>query len=227
MFNRTALLVIVAAVFAGLGLLAGERWLAKSDQGRSATSGFEVITPFPQPRPIPSFELQSADGPVTPESLAGRWTVVFVGFVSCPDVCPTTLTDMAKAQSVWTALPENIRPRLMFVSIDPERDTPELLAGYARHFHPDTLAVTQTDAAALEAFTSSLSLVYRKVPLGNTYTMDHSSSMVLLDPEVRVAGVIRPVMPAGAVPGGGAVATIDPQKVARDLMRLAGDGTAP
>lgn len=221
MFNRTFLLVIVAAVFAGLGLLAGERWLAR-DGGASALPAFEAITPYPAPRAIPAFELISANGPVTPDTLRGRWTVVFIGFVSCPDVCPTTLTDMAKAQAAWDALPEAQRPRLLFVSIDPERDTPELLAGYARHFHPATLAATQPDLAALEAFTSSLSLVYRKVPLGNTYTMDHSSSMVLLDPDVRVAGVIRPKMPSGATVGSGAVAVVDPQAVARDLGRLAG-----
>ena len=137
-------------------------------------------------------------------------------------VCPTTLTDMAKAQNAWEALPEATRPRLLFVSVDPERDTPELLAGYARHFHPATVAATQPDLAALEAFTSSLSLVFRKVPMGSTYTMDHSSSMVVLDPEVRVAGVIRPQLPAGTLPGSGTVATIDPQAVARDLARLAG-----
>jgi len=221
MFNRTFLLVIVAAVFAGLGLLAGERWLSR-DAGRADLPALEAVTPYPTPRAIPPFELQSAEGPVTPESLRGRWTVVFIGFVSCPDVCPTTLTDMAKAQKAWEALPEAQRPRLLFVSIDPERDTTDLLAGYARHFHPATLAATQPDLAALEAFTSSLSLVFRKVPLGASYTMDHSGSMVLLDPEVRVAGVIRPQMPAGAVVGGGAVATIDPQAVARDLSRLAG-----
>ncbi|MGL6290821.1 MAG: SCO family protein [Silanimonas sp.] len=220
MFNRTFLLVIVAAVFAGLGLLAGERWLARDDA--ADVPAFEAITPYPTPRAIPAFELQSVDGPVTPETLRGRWTVVFIGFVSCPDVCPTTLTDMAKAQKAWEALPEAKRPRLLFVSIDPERDTPELLAGYARHFHPTTLAATQPDLAALEAFASSLSLVYRKVPLGNSYTMDHSGSMVVLDPQARVAGVIRPQMPPGATVGGGAIATIDPQAVARDLVRLAG-----
>lgn len=223
MFNRTFLLVIIAAVFAGLGLLAGERWLSR-DGGRGDLPAFEAVTPYPTPRAIPPFDLVSTDGPVTAETLRGRWTVVFIGFVSCPDVCPTTLTDMAKAQKAWETLPEAQRPRLLFVSIDPERDTPELLAGYARHFHPATLAATQPDPAALEAFTSSLSLVYRKVPLGNTYTMDHSGSMVLLDPEARVAGVIRPQMPAGATVGSGMVATIDPQAVARDLARLA-EGT--
>jgi protein SCO1/2 len=221
MFNRTFLLVIVAAVFAGLGLLAGERWLASREGGGTALPAFEAITPYPTPRAIPAFELQSGDGPVTPETLRGRWTVVFIGFVSCPDVCPTTLTDMAKAQKAWETLPEATRPRLLFVSIDPERDTPELLAGYARHFHPATLAATQPDLAALETFTSALSLVFRKVPMGGSYTMDHSGSMVVLDPEVQVAGVIRPQMPADAVVGGGAVATIDPQAVARDLASLA------
>ncbi len=222
MFNRTSLLIVVAAVFAGLGLMAGERWLAREAQAPGPS--FEAMIPFPTPRAIPSFVLQSQDGPVDSETLRGRWTVVFIGFVSCPDVCPTTLTDMAKAQRAWESLPTAQRPRLLFVSIDPERDTLPLLAGYARHFHPETLAATQTDAAKLEAFTTSLSLVYRKVPLGETYTMDHSGSMVVLDPEVRVAGVIRPRMPADATPTSGAIATIDPQAVARDLARLASSG---
>lgn len=224
MFNRSFLLVVFAAVFAGLGLLAADRWLGRDTAPDAAT--FEAMTPFPTLRPLPPFELVSADGAVTADTVRGHWTVVFIGFVSCPDICPTTLTDMAKAQKAWEALPEAMRPRLLFVSIDPERDTPGLLAGYARHFHPATLAATQPDPAALEAFTSSLSLVYRKVPLGDTYTMDHSASMVVLDPQVRVAGVIRPRMPEGATPGSGAIATIDPQAVARDLARLASAGTA-
>jgi len=222
MFNRSSLLVVAAAVFAGLGLLAAQHWLEASP--RSSTPTLEAVIPFASPRPIPPFELVSAAGPVTEASLRGRWTVVFIGFVSCPDICPTTLTDMAKAQRAWTALPEAQRPRLLFVSIDPERDTPELIAGYARHFHPETVAATQPDLARLETFTSSLSLVFRKVPLGDTYTLDHSGSMVVLDPEVRVAGVIRPRLPAGATPGSGAIPVIDADAVARDLAALAGGG---
>jgi len=219
MFNRSFLLVVVAAVFAGLGLLAAERWFDGSSASNLPT--LEAVTPYPTPRPLAAFELVNADGPVTAETLKGRWTVVFIGFVSCPDVCPTTLTDMAKAQKGWAALPEAQRPRLLFVSIDPERDTPELLAKYAHFFHPDTLTATQPDLAKLEAFTSSLSLVFRKVPVGSTYTMDHSGSMVLLDPEMRVAGVIRPQMPAGATPGSASIAHFDIDKVTRDLAALA------
>ena len=222
MFNRSVLLVVLAAVFAGLGLLAAQHWFERGPQ--HSAPALEAVIPFATPRPIPPFELVSAAGPVTEASLRGRWTVVFIGFVSCPDICPTTLTDMAKAQRAWDALPEATRPRLLFVSIDPERDTPELLAGYARFFHPQTVAATQPDAAKLEAFTTSLSLVYRKVALGESYTMDHSGSMVVLDPEVRVAGVIRPRMPEGATPTSGAIATINPQAVARDLAALAGAG---
>ncbi|MBS3895725.1 SCO family protein [Silanimonas sp.] len=222
MFNRSSLLIVAAAVFAGLGLLAAQQWIERGPQ--HSAPALETVIPFATPRPIPPFELVSAAGPVTEASLRGRWTVVFIGFVSCPDICPTTLTDMAKAQRAWAALPEAQRPRLLFVSIDPERDTPELIAGYARHFHPETVAATQPDLARLETFTNSLSLVFRKVPLGDTYTMDHSSSMVVLDPEVRVAGVIRPRLPEGATPGSGAIPVIDAEAVARDLAALAGAG---
>lgn len=219
MFNRNTLLLLAAAVFAGLGLLAAQQWMdSRTTVGRPQ---LDTVIAFPTPRVIPPFELVSEQGAITPETLRGRWTVVFIGFVSCPDVCPTTLTDLSRAQNVWQALPEAQRPRLLFVSIDPERDSPSLIAGYARHFHPETLAATQPDLAQLEAFTNSLSLVFRKVPLDQGYTMDHSSSLVLLDPQVRVAGVVRPRMPEGSPPAAGVLPSFDVEALARDLSTLA------
>src|SRR3546814_10478707 len=88
---------------------------------------------------------------------------LFLGFTYCPDVCPTTLTQLAQAQKQWEALPESTRPRVLFVSVDPERDTPDRIGEYAHAFHRDTLAAT-ADIPALEDFARSLSLVFMKVP---------------------------------------------------------------
>jgi len=209
MFNRTTLMILLAAIAAGTGLLAAQRLLP--DMATLAAPVREAaVTLYPQPRALPDFTLQSSDGSeFGPEQLAGHWTLVFIGFTSCPDVCPMTLAELARAQRQWQILPEAGRPRVLFVSVDPERDTPERLGQYAHAFHPDTLAAT-AGLPALEAFTRSLSLVFAKVPLGqghDQYTIDHSAAIAVLDPEVRLAGV---------VPG----SALAPDSLANELMDL-------
>ena len=157
MFNRTIAFILVAALAAGLGLWAAQRWT-----GHRAAPGpqLQAVKLFDAPRVLPAFSLQQSDGtPLVPGELKGHWTLVFLGFTHCPDVCPTTLAQLAQAQKQWAALPEPTRPRVLFVSVDPERDTPDRIGEYAHAFHRDTLAAT-TDVPALEAFARSLSRVY-------------------------------------------------------------------
>ncbi|TDK28456.1 SCO family protein [Luteimonas aestuarii] len=191
MFNRTTLVILVIALAGGAGLLAANHYFG-ADRA-SAQPATQVVKLFPQPRQIPPFSLQQSDGTqLVPGELNGHWTVVFIGFTFCPDVCPTTLAQLAQAQREWEAFPESIRPRVLFVSVDPERDTPDRIGEYAHAFHRDTLAATG-DIPSLETFARSLSLVFAKVPLGdgpNQYTIDHSASLAVLDPQGRMAGVL-------------------------------------
>ncbi len=215
MFNRTVIVVLLVALFAGLGLLASRKFFAEPAVQQPA---LQAVKLFPQPRELPDFALQQSDGTrLMPGELHGHWTVVFIGFTYCPDVCPMTLTQLAQAQRQWEALPESTRPRVLFVSVDPERDTPDRIGEYAHAFHRDTLAAT-ADIPSLEAFTRSLSMVFAKVPPpdgapADQYSIDHSASMAVLDPRGRMAGVIT----------GSAVD--DPAAIAADLLALSGDGS--
>ena len=210
MFNRTTVLILLVALSTGAGLLAAEYF-----HGRRAATGPELQTMrrLTAPRELPGFTLQQSDRtPLVPGELRGHWTVVFLGFTYCPDVCPTTLAALAQAQKRWATLPESTRPRVLFVSVDPERDSIEKLGEYAHAFHKDTLAAT-ADIPALEAFAKSLSLVFIKVPSGkdvppDQYTMDHSAALVVLDPQGRMAGVIQP--------------PFQPKAIAEDLIALSG-----
>lgn len=207
MFNRTTLIILAVALAAGLGLLAAQR-LGPTPAASPAT---RAITLFEQPRELPSFDLQQSDGTrLVPGELHGHWTLVFIGFTFCPDVCPLTLSELAKAQKQWEDLPDAVRPRVLFVSVDPERDTPERIGEYAAAFHRDTLAAT-ADIPALEAFTRSLSLVFMKAPgpegaPADAYTIDHSGAIAVLDPQARMAGVLQP--------------PLDPDAIAADLRLL-------
>lgn len=196
MSRRIALLLLVVALAAGLGLWLSQRAHAPTEPAAPALPATRAVTLLPTPRTLPAFSLQQADGSaLTPDTLKGHWTVVFLGFTHCPDVCPTTLAQLAGAQKQWAAMPDASRPRVLFVSADPERDTPQIVADYAHAFHPDTLAAT-APVPQLEAFARSLSLVFMKVPGASgdpsDYSIDHSAALVLLDPQARMAGVAQP-----------------------------------
>lgn len=193
MSKRIALLLLVACLAGGLGLWASQRL---HDPAAPALPVVKAVTLLPNPRVLPAFSLQQSDGsPLTVDDLKGHWTVVFLGFTHCPDICPTTLAQLAAAQKQWGALPAATRPRVLFLSTDPERDSPKATGDYAHAFHADTLAAT-APIPQLEAFARSLSLVFMKAPGPSgdpaDYTIDHSAAFVLLDPQVRMAGVVQP-----------------------------------
>ena len=195
MSRRHFLMLVLVFTFALLGVWAGTRFLPASTQGVELPV-VRGATVLPHPRVLPPFALQQSDGTeLTPEELTGHWTVVFLGFTHCPDICPTTLGELAAAQKLWAALPDATRPRVLLVSADPERDSPAHLGRYAHAFHPDTLAAT-APIPQLQEFVRSLSLVFAKVPgpsgAADDYTIDHSAALILLDPQARMAGVIQP-----------------------------------
>ena len=210
MFNRSIVVVLVVALAAGLGLLAGRHLFSRAAE--APVPALEAVRLLPAPRAIPAFDLAQADGTrLEPADLAGHWTIVFLGFTHCPDVCPTTLAELAVAQAQWEGLPEATRPRVLFVSVDPGRDTAEATGRYAHHFHPDTLAATG-GIPALEAFATSLGMVFMTVPPpegapADQYSVDHSSTLVILDPQGRMAGLLRP--------------PLQPDAIAADLLVLA------
>ncbi|MBV6840839.1 SCO family protein [Xanthomonas euvesicatoria] len=210
MFNRNTGIVLLVALAAGLGMLLGQKFLGGAPS--SPWPPTKTINFYPQPRPLPQFSLRQSDGTqLVPGELKGHWTLVFLGFTFCPDVCPTTLTDLAVAQQQWESIPDGLRPRVLFVSVDPQRDPPARLGEYAHAFHKDTLAAT-ADVPALERFATALGFVFQKVPgkgyaqNPNDYSMDHSAGIAVLDPQGRLAGLIRP--------------PLDPKAIAADLQQL-------
>ncbi|MEM8817412.1 MAG: SCO family protein, partial [Pseudomonadota bacterium] len=111
--------------------------------------------------------------------------LLFFGFTHCPDICPTTLATLSSARQELSKSIAGAAPRIVLVSVDPERDTPEKLAEYIAYFGKDNLALTGPEAAIRE-LTEPLFVYFSKVPLENgDYTVDHSSVVLLVDPEGR------------------------------------------
>ncbi len=171
---QTVLTIAAVLVCAGIGYS-----VYMALDGRPEQSGAAVGGPF---------RLIDGDGrEVTERDFAGRHMLVYFGYTFCPDVCPTTLLNASGA--LEEIGPERAsKVRLVFISIDPERDTPEVVRDYAGHFYPGTVGLTGTPeqvAAAARAWR----VYYRKAPPGDededSYLVDHSSILFLMDGDGR------------------------------------------
>lgn len=132
------------------------------------------------------FSLTDQDGQVrTLKDFAGKIVVVFFGFTQCPDVCPTSLTELAQVKKLLG--PDGDKLQAIFVTVDPERDTPELLKAYMGNFDPSFLALRPT-LAQLPEVAKDFKIYYKKVEgkTPSSYTMDHSAGSYVFDGKGRV-----------------------------------------
>ena len=118
----------------------------------------------------------------------GKVVMLYFGFVQCPDVCPTALTRAAGVMQRLGA--DATQLQLLFVTVDPERDTPELLRDYLAAFHPSFVALTGS-ADQIKAAADEFRAFYKKVPTGSSYTMDHTALSYLFDRQGRVRVALR------------------------------------
>jgi len=149
---------------------------------------------YPEPKAISPFRLTDQNGkPFDLDALKGKWSFVYFGYTYCPDVCPTTLAELSRAQKLLEGAGADAGNQYVFVSVDSQRDTPPRLAQYAAFFNGKFLGATGSDEA-LTGLTRELGIAYsfpegRK---GKTYAVDHSSIVVLFDPDARLHAVFTP-----------------------------------
>lgn len=197
-----------------LSLIAGSLvyWIEPPMSPQMQSLQLTAGTLMSRARVVPDVPLQTSSGTAKfSHEYAGKWTLLFAGYTHCPDVCPTTLSDLNKVAQLLQqkgVAPEQFR--VLFLSIDPERDTAEVLQSYARYFNPGFEAVT-AKAADLETLTKALGILYLKIPTEkgtpeNKYLMDHSTAVLLLNPAFQFTGIFS--------------APQDPQKMADDLTQI-------
>lgn len=141
-----------------------------------------VIEP---PKPMPNFTLQSANGPVSLSNFQGRVVVLYFGYTSCPDVCPTTLANLRRA---FGELGEkSSAAQVLFVAVDWKKDTPERVASYLSAFDPRFIGLSGTEAQ-INAVTKDFGIFYQiNAPDENGYyTVDHTATVLVLDREGRL-----------------------------------------
>ena len=180
MRHAPVIVAVLAAVAIGAGIALREH--------AAAPPALRAGTALPEPRPLPDFAFVDQSGrPFGPESFRGHWSLVFTGFTHCPDVCPTTLALMSELRR--RVARDDLR--FVFVSVDPERDTPEAIASYLAHFDPALVGATGT-RPEMERFTAGLGLAQVRNPgVGDEYTVDHSTAFVLVNPDGKLAGYFQ------------------------------------
>ena len=138
------------------------------------------------------FSLLDPDGHVkTLADFKGKVVVMFFGYTQCPDICPTTLTEM---QQVMTLLgPQSDKVQVLFVTVDPERDTAAILKQYVPSFDARFLGLRPADEVALEKVAKDFKIYYKKVPGSSpgSYTLDHTAGSYAFDPEGRLRLYIK------------------------------------
>jgi protein SCO1/2 len=180
---RARWLLAAAALCAGLAGF----WIARElDRGApQLASG----TWLPQAKPVVDFQLTDTSGRAfTRADLGGAPTLVFFGFTHCPDVCPTTLLKLAQVRRRAAIM----GLRVLFISVDPQRDTPPVLGLYVHAFDPQFQGLTG-DAPTIARLAANFGVAVNRVELpGGDYTMDHSAVVFVLDETAHIVAIFTP-----------------------------------
>lgn len=182
---------------------------------------FKTVTKLPSPeyalyykqsRVIKPFELVDHNGQsFTKEQLNDKWSLVFFGYTSCPDICPTTLQNLSFIYDDLKAITQN--SQVLLVSVDPQRDSQDKLAQYIAYFNSEFIAL-RAGHEVLFPFARNVGLMYAISGEGDDYLVDHSASLVLVNPAGKIAAIFKPEQAIGKMPN------IDSDKLLSDYQKI-------
>jgi protein SCO1/2 len=198
--NRVTSTVIVLLVFMALiaGLFVSQHLHSKKKVDLSEFNG----TLLQKPRGVNQFALTGIDNqPFTNESLKGQWTMVFFGFTNCGFVCPTTMAELAKMYRILEEMKVKPLPKVVMISIDPERDNPEKLNSYVKAFHSHFYGARGGEDV-VRGMTKEMGIAYTKIALSasadkESYDMQHSGAVILFNPKGELSAFFTTPHQAG------------------------------
>ena len=177
---------LLTAFAVGLALAAGVYFALRAQQPAEPVAALIL----PAPDPAPAFSLLDQHGNEIDETVfRGQWDLVFFGFTHCPDICPATLQVLATARSELEKRDQLPDFRIVLVSVDPERDTPEVLGQYVDYFGDGNLGITGA-LEEIRKLTAELGIYFEKQPAdGDNYVVDHSAAVLVFDPDGRFSAL--------------------------------------
>jgi len=173
---RSVLIALVALIAIALGTWTSYRLMSPPPVPRTATV-------FPASAVLPEFSLLDQYGnAIGREVFTGQWDLVFFGFTHCPDICPLTMQTLANARQRLAESGHDPLPRIVLVSVDPERDTPDVMSQYVDYFGDDNLGITG-ELDEVRKLTKSLGIYFEKTAVvDDAYSVDHSAIVIVLNP---------------------------------------------
>jgi protein SCO1 len=180
---KSAPALLVTALAIGVGLILS--------QLRPPTGAAAELEWLDNPRPVSEFLLTSNSGRFTAQSLRGHWQLVVLGFTHCPDFCPRTLTELVDLRAAYAG-----KLRVIFVSVDPMRDTPQQLANYVQFFGEDLIAITGA-ISELHRLATSLGMNFRIDGPADRPVISHSPTIALIGPDGFLRARLRPGFDTG------------------------------
>jgi protein SCO1/2 len=179
--------VVLVCAMAAAGAAAALLWRQHPAAPELAT-GSQLVPS----RALPDFSLIDGQGrKFGAANLRGHWSIMFFGYTNCPDFCPTTLSTLAALEKRLRAIKGAVIPQVLFVSVDAKRDTPAQLAKYVPYFDPSFIGLTAADQPSIEAVAAKFGVAVVITPLQDgTYTVDHSGTLLVLDPQGRLAAML-------------------------------------
>lgn len=171
---------LFVAIALALTALAGAYVASRTEAPATPISALVL----PASNPVPAFSLLDQRGESVDQGVfTGQWDLVFFGFTHCPDICPATLQVLAAAKKTLADNGQQVLPRIVLVSVDPERDTPDILAEYVAYFGDDNLGLTGT-LDEIRKLTDGLGIYFEKQAAnGESYVVDHSAAVLVIDPD--------------------------------------------
>ena len=182
-------LVIVALAF---GIWLGLTYYGRGHESTSIAMDLKAATWLQRPKQLQDFSLIGQDNrPLDRDALKGHWTFLAFGYTNCPDICPTLMATFDAVDKILAKSGAQPRPDFLFISVDPERDTPERIDKYVRYFNPRIRGAT-AGHDVLRPLTAQLGVLYQRSEKQDTamgYLVDHSASILLLDPQARLSAI--------------------------------------
>ena len=171
---------------------------------------------YPQPRVLKEFSLYDQHGnEMNRQRLEGKWTLAFVGYTFCPDICPTTLAELKRIYPTLADIETDHPLQVLFLSVDPARDTQQRLLEYVNFFNSEFIAASG-EHAQLFPLVRSMGMMYSMTEDTSkpNYLVDHSASIVVVNPQAQVIGRFKPHLEPGKL------AVSDGQQVLADMPAL-------
>lgn len=197
-------LALLGLLALGMGVWVGDRLFGSQSAPTPDIAGIYLTAQ----QPFEEFRLINGDGqPFTRADLQGKWTFLYFGYSYCPDVCPLTLVELHRLQQRLVEQGADANTAYVFISVDPQRDTPQRLKEYVQYFNPKFQGATGA-FAELSKLAKPLQVFYKRSGDRDSanYTVDHTSTVSLIDPDGLPRAIFTPPQ--------------DPERMAQDFIKI-------